>query len=75
MLAKLARKKRDYWIKLSFVGLGVLGHQLLVLLPQGVHPINHLLHKLDLTKKRMLHKITRIQGLQSHLRVPEPVFV
>ena len=51
MLAKLARKKRDYWIKLSFVGLGVLGHQLLVLLPQGVHPINHLLHKLDLAKR------------------------
>ena len=61
MLAKLARKKRDYWIKLSFVGLGVLGHQLLVLLPQGVHPINHLLHKLDLAKSGCYCKEGRIQ--------------
>ena len=27
---------------------GVLGHQLLVLLPQGVHTVDHLLHKLNL---------------------------
>ena len=56
MLAKLARKKRDYWIKLSFVGLGVLGHQLLVLLPQGVHPVNHLLHKLNLTRENVARR-------------------
>merc|ERR1711922_108695 len=29
-------------------GLGVFGHQLLVLLPQGVHAVDHLLHQLDL---------------------------
>ena len=28
--------------------LGVLGHQLLVLLPQGVHAVDHLLHQLHL---------------------------
>ena len=34
------------------VGLSVLRHQLLVFLPQGVHPVNHLLHKLDLAKRK-----------------------
>ena len=28
--------------------LTVLGHQLLVLLPQSVHPVDHLLHELNL---------------------------
>ena len=36
-------------------GLGVLGHQLLVLLPQGVHAVDHLLHQLDLNANRIWH--------------------
>ena len=32
----------------SGADLAVLGHQLLVLLPQSVHPVDHLLHELNL---------------------------
>ena len=55
-------------------GLGVLGHQLLVLLPQGVHAVDHLLHQLDLIVDRILQSMAHREMIP-YLRISEPVLV
>ena len=52
--------------------LGTLGHELLVLLPEGVDPINHLLDELNLNVDNE-YKQCNVQ--MSHLSVAEPVLV
>ena len=55
-------------------GLCVLGHQLLVLLPQGVHAVDHLLHQLDLVANRILQTMV-CREMNPYLRISEPVLV
>ena len=46
----------DYSARVSSIAslscLGLLGHELLVLLPEGVDPIDHLLDELNLDKEK-----------------------
>ena len=44
----MVKSTDDYREFLHSSHLGLLGHQLLVLLPESVHTVNHLLHQLDL---------------------------
>ena len=67
MLAKLA-------LVGATTGLGVLGHQLLVLLPQGVHAVDHLLHQLDLNANRIWQTMV-YREMSPYLRISEPVLV
>ena len=39
---------------------GLLGHELLVLFPEGVHTVDHLLHQLNLRQERLV-QVKRIK--------------
>ena len=44
----MVKSTDDYIEFLHSSHLALLGHKLLVLLPEGVHTVDHLLHQLDL---------------------------
>ena len=44
----MVKSTDDYIEFLHSSHLALLGHKLLILLPEGVHTVDHLLHQLDL---------------------------
>ena len=70
----MVKSTDDYIEFLHSSHLALLGHKLLVLLPEGVHTVDHLLHQLDLIVNRILQTMV-YREMNPYLRISEPVLV